>query len=101
MLVYPAVIHKQTNSYNVTFPDFPGCHTGIEQTIEAAVEHGYDALIGHITTMIKYGDEIPTPGSPVFIRDILSTDDVNNNDVVYAVVHFTIGLSRIKTDILE
>lgn len=60
LFVYPAIFHKENESYWVEFPDLKGCHTygdSIVETMEAAQE----ALSGYLLTLLEQGDSIVAP----------------------------------------
>lgn len=60
LFIYPAIFHKESNSYWVEFPDLQGCQTfgdAITDTMEAAQE----ALSGYLLTLLEEGHPIPTP----------------------------------------
>lgn len=56
---YPIVIHKDPDSdYGVTVPDLPGCFSGGD-TLDEAVAMAYEAITGHLETMLIEGLPIP------------------------------------------
>lgn len=60
LFVYPAIFHKEDNTYWVEFPDLEGCHTygsSITETMEAAQE----ALAGYLLTLLEQDRPIATP----------------------------------------
>ena len=60
LFVYPAIFHKEEDSYWVEFPDLEGCHTygtSIIETMEAAQE----ALSGYLLTLLDQGESIVAP----------------------------------------
>lgn len=60
LFVYPAIFHKEENSYWVEFPDLEGCHTygnSIAETMEAAQE----ALAGYLLTLLEQGTPVASP----------------------------------------
>lgn len=60
LFVYPAIFHREDNSYWVEFPDLEGCHTygsSITETMEAAQE----ALAGYLLTLLEQDHPIATP----------------------------------------
>lgn len=60
LFVYPAIFHKEEDSYWVEFPDLEGCHTygtSIVETMEAAQE----ALSGYLLTLLEQGSAIVPP----------------------------------------
>lgn len=60
---YIAIIHKDAESdYGVSFPDFPGCITA-GSTVDEAKALAQEALEGHISVGVEYGDPIPEPMS--------------------------------------
>lgn len=60
---YVGLVHKDHDSdYGVSFPDLPGCITA-GNTIEEAREMAADALILHLESLARYGEDIPPPNS--------------------------------------
>lgn len=60
LFVYPAVFHKEEDSYWVEFPDLPGCHSygsSVAETMECAQE----ALAGYILTLLEQERPIAVP----------------------------------------
>ncbi len=60
LFVYPAIFHKEENSYWVEFPDLEGCHTygnSIVETMEAAQE----ALSAYLLTLLEQGSPVASP----------------------------------------
>jgi predicted RNase H-like HicB family nuclease len=60
LFVYPAIFHKEEDSYWVEFPDLEGCHTygnSISDTMEAAQE----ALSVYLITVLEQGKDIAAP----------------------------------------
>ena len=60
LFVYPAVFHKEEDSYWVEFPDLPGCHSygsSVAETMECAQE----ALAGYILTLLEQERSIAVP----------------------------------------
>lgn len=60
LFVYPAIFHKEDNSFWVEFPDLTGCHTygsSITEVMEAAQE----ALAGYLLTLLEQEKTISAP----------------------------------------
>ena len=60
LFVYPAIFHKEEDSYWVEFPDLPGCHTygsSLTETMEAAQE----ALAAYLLTLLEQNRTIASP----------------------------------------
>lgn len=60
LFVYPAIFHKEEDSYWVEFPDLEGCHTyggSISETMEAAQE----ALSAYLLTLLEQGRPLASP----------------------------------------
>lgn len=60
LFVYPAVFHKEEDSYWVEFPDLPGCHSygsSVTETMACAQE----ALAGYILTLLEQERQIAVP----------------------------------------
>ena len=70
LFVYPAVFHKEEDSYWVEFPDLPGCHSygsSVAETMACAQE----ALAGYILTLLEQERPIAVPSD----MEMLSTED--------------------------
>ena len=60
LFVYPAIFHKEEDSYWVEFPDLAGCHTygsSLTETMEAAQE----ALAAYLLTFLEQKKTIVAP----------------------------------------
>lgn len=60
LFVYPALFHKEEDSYWVEFPDLPGCHSygsSVTETMACAQE----ALAGYILTLLEQERPIAVP----------------------------------------
>lgn len=57
---YPAIIERGPKGYGVFFPDLPGC-TSAGATIQDAALNAEEALSGHLTVGVEYGDAMPEP----------------------------------------
>jgi predicted RNase H-like HicB family nuclease len=55
-----ALIHKGSEGYGISFPDFPGCISGGD-TLDQTLVSGTEALNAHIGWMLEEGDAIPEP----------------------------------------
>lgn len=60
LFVYPAIFHKEEDSYWVEFPDLEGCHT-YGSTIKESVESAQEALSAYILTLLEQGKDIASP----------------------------------------
>ncbi|MFI3202654.1 MAG: type II toxin-antitoxin system HicB family antitoxin [Eubacteriales bacterium] len=58
--VYPAIFHKEEDSYWVEFPNLDGCQT-FGSTIEETIELAQEALGLYLVSLIEDGISIPTP----------------------------------------
>lgn len=65
-LIYPAIFHKDENSYWVTFPDLIGCQS-FGDTIDETLENGKEALEGYCLNILESNKKMPTPSN---IQDI-------------------------------
>jgi antitoxin HicB len=61
MVVYPALIIQDGESFVVTFPDLPHAHTNGD-TREDALAHAPDALQAGLSMLMEKGLDIPAPG---------------------------------------
>ena len=60
LFVYPAIFHKEEDSYWVEVPDLEGCHTygsSINETMETAQE----ALAAYLLTLLEQKKAIASP----------------------------------------
>ena len=74
LFVYPAIFHKEDDSYWVEFPDLEGCHTygsSINETMEAAQE----ALAAYLLTLLEQEKVIAVPSdiSAIHVDDGFSS----------------------------
>lgn len=60
LFVYPAIFHKEEESYWVEFPDLEGCHT-YGSSINDAIESAQEALAAYLLTLLEHGDPIVSP----------------------------------------
>lgn len=60
--VFPAIIHKEGETYGVVFPDLPGCVTVGDSQQEIAL-NAVEALSGHLEVMLDHDDRIPEPSA--------------------------------------
>lgn len=70
LFVYPAVFHKEEDSYWVEFPDLPGCHSygsSVTETMACAQE----AMAGYILTLLEQERPIAVPSD----IGVFSVDD--------------------------
>ena len=56
--VYPAIVHKEGETYGVTFPDLPGCVSVGDSQTEIAL-NASEALSGHLEVMMAADESIP------------------------------------------
>lgn len=60
LFVYPAVFHKENNSYWVEFPDLEGCQT-YGDTLNETMGFAQEALTGYWLTLLEQGKQIAAP----------------------------------------
>ena len=60
LFVYPAIFHKEDESYWVEFPDLKGCNI-YGSTIPEAMEMAQEALTGYLLSLLEHGDNIASP----------------------------------------
>lgn len=60
LFVYPAIFHKEEDSYWVEFPDLEGCHT-YGATINETLESAQEALSGYLLTLLEQQKELVAP----------------------------------------
>lgn len=68
---YPAIFHKDEDSYWAEFPDLPGCFTEGESIASAVVKASY-ALEAFLYSMMDRGMEFPTPSR---VQDLSATGE--------------------------
>lgn len=71
---YYAVLEKEDEFYNVSFPDLAGVNT-FGKGIEEAVEMASDALGGHLIVMEDDNDDIPQASDFGTLADHLKPDE--------------------------
>jgi len=59
LFVYPAIFHKEEETYWVEFPDLQGCYS-FGSTIPETMEMAQEALTGYLLTLLEHGDRIAT-----------------------------------------
>ena len=62
MIQYPAKIKKDNDSYNVEFPDLPGCFT-YGNDLESALSNAKEALTGYLESIDLRKIKIPNPST--------------------------------------
>ncbi len=60
LFVYPAIFHKENESYWVEFPDLKGCYSS-GSTVPETMEMAQEALTGYLLTLLEHGDNIAAP----------------------------------------
>lgn len=60
LFVYPAIFHKEEDSYWVEFPDLPGCQS-FGSTLNETIESAQEALSGYLLTLFEERLPIATP----------------------------------------
>lgn len=60
LFVYPAIFHKEEESYWVEFPNLEGCNT-FGSTINETMGNAQEALTGYLITLLEQNKEIPAP----------------------------------------
>ena len=82
LFIYPAIFHKENNSYWVEFPDLEGCQT-YGDTLNETMEYAQEALSAYLLTLLEQNLPLAQPsdisslsyGSDSFIT--LVTCDIN------------------------
>lgn len=70
LFVYPAIFHKENDSYWVEFPDLEGCQT-YGDTLNETMGFAQEALTGYLLTLLEQGNPIASPSDIASIH----TDD--------------------------
>lgn len=73
LFAYPALFHKENNSYWVEFPDLIGCQS-FGSTLNETIEFAQEALSSYILTLIDENKPLPSP-SVIKNLDSLITDE--------------------------
>lgn len=60
LFVYPAVFHKEDNSYWVEFPDLEGC-TSYGATLNETMAGAQESLAGYLLTLLEQGTHVAPP----------------------------------------
>lgn len=60
LFVYPAIFHKEDQSYWVEFPDLEGCHS-YGDTLNETMQSAQEALAGYLLTLLEQGKPIAPP----------------------------------------
>jgi len=63
VLLYPAAIRRDGDTFIVLFPDLPYTHTNGKSRADALL-HAPDALQLGISALMEKGEDIPPPGKP-------------------------------------
>lgn len=60
LFIYPAIFHKENDSYWVEFPDLDGCHT-FGDTLAETMESAQEALSGYLLTTLEENKQLAKP----------------------------------------
>jgi len=60
LFIYPAIFHKEDNTYWVEFPDLEGCQS-FGNSLKETVESAQEAMEAYIETLLEQGKELPEP----------------------------------------
>lgn len=60
LFVYPAIFHKENDSYWVEFPDLEGCQT-YGGTLAETMAYAQEALAGYLLTLLEEDRDIAAP----------------------------------------
>lgn len=60
LFVYPAIFHKENESFWVEFPDLQGCQT-FGSTLNETMASAQEALAGYLLTLLEEGVSIAPP----------------------------------------
>ena len=67
LFVYPAIFHKENDSYWVEFPDLQGCQT-YGNTINETINYAQEALESYISSMLEQNLTLPVPSDITLIK---------------------------------
>ena len=59
---YLSFIHQESDSFGVSFPDFPGC-ISVGESLDDAIHNACEALSFYVECSMQDGDDIPAPRS--------------------------------------
>ena len=59
-LIYPALFHREDNSYWVEFPDLEGCQS-FGETMNEVYENAKEALAAYCVTLLEQGRKLNPP----------------------------------------
>ena len=82
LFVYPAIFHKEDDTYWVEFPDLEGCHTygsSVNETMEAAQE----ALAAYLLTLLEQEKALTTPSDISAIHTLSEQGATEGNEKQY------------------
>lgn len=60
LFIYPAIFHKENNSYWVEFPDLEGCQT-YGDTLNETMEYAQEALSAYLLTLLEQNLPLSQP----------------------------------------
>ena len=60
LFIYPAIFHKENNSYWVEFPDLEGCQT-YGDTLNETMEYAQEALSAYLLTLLEQNLPLAQP----------------------------------------
>ena len=60
MFVYPAIFHREEDSYWVEFPDLPGCQS-FGDTLTETMAEAQEALAAYVLTLLEQGKPLASP----------------------------------------
>lgn len=59
-LRYPAIFHREDNSYWIEFPDLDGCFSNGE-SINEAMDNAEEALSAYVMLLLESNEDLPAP----------------------------------------
>lgn len=59
-LIYPAIFHKENDSFWVEFPDLEGCHT-FGEALNETLENAQEAMELHCVSLLEAGEKLKAP----------------------------------------
>lgn len=66
LFIYPAIFHKENDTYWVEFPDLDGCQT-YGKTLNETMAYAQETLAGYILTILEDNQQIPEPSDISYI----------------------------------
>jgi antitoxin HicB len=70
LFTYPALFHKENDSYWVEFPDLIGCQT-FGNSLNETMEFAQEALLSYVLTIINENKPLPSPSDIIKLNSLI------------------------------